>query len=289
MTPQTADRLSAAELAALLHFYAEAGVDWLVEDSPIDRISEFADQQVRARPAPEVDTGRSAPPASSRPGTPQAVRGERTGPVLPSVSMPGETAVVEAEEAAMAAQSLETLHDAVQNFAGCNLRNSARSTAFLAGNLSASLLVIGGAAGEDDDREGAPFSGRPGAMLEKMLAGLGLGMDGVLLANVIPWRPPGNRQPTVREVEICLPFTRRLIALAKPQRILALGSLPLRVLSDRNDTFHALRGQWLDVGVAGDDPVKAIGTFHPTKLINAPLCKAIAWQDLLQFGRGPGV
>jgi uracil-DNA glycosylase family 4 len=280
MNAISAEVLSSAELLQLMHFYADAGVDWLLEDEPQDRFAEFAAlEAARARPAPpvfaepaetkrELSTKNNARPAPPPPRTP--------------VAIPDAEAVAEAQRIAASANTLDELAAAVASFAGCNLRNSARSTVFISGNPAARIAVAAGMPSSEDDREGVPFSGPAGAMLAKMLAGIGLSTDDVLLFNLIPWRPPGNRPPTPAELDICRPFGMRLIELLRPQSLLVLGNLPAKILSNSGESIHAQRGRWIDVTVNGLS-VPAMATFHPQDLTAAPPCKRLAWQDLLAF------
>jgi DNA polymerase len=143
-------------------------------------------------------------------------------------------------------------------------------------------MVIGSAPSAEDDREGQPFAGRPGALLDKMLAAIGLDRSSILLTQVIPWRPPGNRVPSAAEMDICRPFIERQIALAEPKAILLFGNFAARVFFGETDTIHGLRGQWKEIG-AGTLTVPALATLHPQDLLTAPVNKRLAWNDLLAF------
>ncbi len=143
-------------------------------------------------------------------------------------------------------------------------------------------MVIGPMPNAEDDRDGQPFSGRQGQLLDRMLAAIGLSRDNVVLTNIIPWRPPGNRMPSPAELDICQPFLERQIALAEPKHVLLLGNFPARVFFGGNDTIHSMRGEWRDVQF-GAHTFKAIATLHPQDLITAPANKALAWRDLLTF------
>lgn len=143
-------------------------------------------------------------------------------------------------------------------------------------------MVIGSAPSAEDDREGVPFAGRPGALLDKMLAAIGLDRAGVLLTQVLPWRPPGNRVPSAAEMDICRPFIERQIALAEPRAILLFGNFAARFFFGETDTIHGLRGQWREIG-AGTESIPAIATLHPQDLLTAPINKRLAWSDLLAF------
>lgn len=279
----SAQELSPAELAALLHFHADAGVDWLLEDQPVDRFAEFA----AARPARQAPRERSAQDApSSSADTGRKTAPSRSAPAAPAiqqnVAMPDEQAVAAARFAAETARSLSELKTALESFNGCNLKNSARNTVFAQGDPSSGIMVIGALPDADDDREGMPFAGKTGLLLDRMLAAIGLERSKLLLTNVVPWRPPGNRSPSGPEMEICRPFIERQIALAEPKALLLLGNFTARFFFGSTGTIHTLRGQWRDVA-GGGATVPAIASLHPQELLNAPASKALAWQDLQAF------
>lgn len=143
-------------------------------------------------------------------------------------------------------------------------------------------MVIGPMPSADDDREGAPFAGRAGQLLDRMLAAIGLQRDGILLTNVIPWRPPGNRAPSPAEIEICRPLIERQIALAEPKAVLLLGNFTARHFFGGGETIHGLRGQWREISILGRT-IPAIASLHPQELLTAPINKRLAWSDLLAF------
>ena len=200
----------------------------------------------------------------------------------PQPAIPDGEAVQQARFAAESARSLAELKTALEAFNGCNLKHSARSTIFASGDAASGIMVIGSAPSAEDDREGQPFTGRPGALLDKMLAAIGLDRSGILLTQVIPWRPPGNRVPSPAEMDICRPFIERQIALAEPKAILLFGNFAARVFFGETDTIHGLRGQWKEIG-AGGLAIPAIATLHPQDLLTAPVNKRLAWNDLLAF------
>ncbi|KQV63856.1 uracil-DNA glycosylase [Rhizobium sp. Root1220] len=275
--------LSSGELAALLHFHADAGVEWLIEEEPVDRFAEFEAIKAARRsaaPAPRAEESRpasspSAPAAQQRHAPPETA--QRPQPAIPD----GE-AVQQARFAAEGARTLSELRTAIEGFNGCNLKHSARSTIFASGDSSSGIMVIGSAPGAEDDREGQPFAGRPGQLLDKMLAAIGLDRSRILLTQVIPWRPPGNRIASAAEMDICRPFIERQIALAEPKAILLLGNFAARVFFGESEMIHGLRGQWREIGIDGRS-VPAIATLHPQDLLTAPINKRLAWNDLLAF------
>ncbi len=291
-----AQDMDAPELAALLHFYADAGVEWLVEDEPVDRFAQFAAQkaaqaEARAAASSRQQPAQNASPAQSRTGDAAPVAPNRSAstarapappPASAPVSVPDEQAVASARFAADSARSLDELRTALEAFNGCNLKNGARNTVFASGNPASGIMVIGPMPNADDDRDGAPFAGRQGQLLDRMLGAIGLARDGVMLTNIIPWRPPGNRMPSQAEMDICRPFLERQVALAEPKRLLLLGNFPARFFFGGNGTIHSMRGEWRELTFGGIS-LSAIATLHPQELLAAPANKALAWQDLLMF------
>ncbi len=285
--------MDAPELAALLHFYADAGVEWLVEDEPVDRFAQFAAQKAVQAEARAPASARQqptnyeqAPTSQAAAATPKrtapAARASAPPPASAPVSVPDEQAVASARFAAESARSLDELKTALEAFNGCNLKNGARNTVFVSGNSASGIMVIGPMPNADDDRDGIPFSGRQGQLLDRMLGAIGLSRDGVLLTNVIPWRPPGNRMPSQAEMDICRPFLERQVALAEPKLLLLLGNFPARFFFGGNGTIHSMRGEWREIAFGGIS-CSAIATLHPQELLAAPANKALAWQDLLMF------
>lgn len=281
----SANDLSAGQLSALLHFYADAGVEWMLEEEAVDRFAEFdalkSARRSASAAAPQVENQQA--PSRTSPAPRQTPQPERASG-MPQPAIPDGEAVQQARFAAETARSLTELKTAIEAFEGCNLKRSARSTIFASGDAASRIMVIGSGPGADDDRDGAPFAGRPGQLLDKMLAAIGLDRAQILLTQVIPWRPPGNRVASSAEMEICRPFIERQIALAEPKVILLLGNFAARVFLGENDTIHGLRGQWREIA-AGGHVVPVIATLHPQDLLTAPINKRLAWNDLLEFKR----
>jgi uracil-DNA glycosylase len=290
-----ASDLHPAELAALLHFYADAGVEWMLDDEPVDRIAEFAAQKAAKAQGRMPAGARDQDGAADRSAPSQGMSGQgssgnaatpRRAPTAPSpapsVAVPDGEAVAAARFAAESARSLAELQTALEAFNGCNLKNSARSTVFASGNPASGIMVIGPMPNADDDRDGAPFAGRAGELMDRMLAAIGLSRNRVLMTNVIPWRPPGNRMPSQAEMDICRPFIERQVALAEPKLILLLGNFPARVFLGGTGTIHTMRGEWRPA-TSGGLEIPALATFHPQELLAVPANKALAWRDLLTF------
>ena len=284
----SASDLTPAELAALLHFHADAGVDWLLEEQPVDRFAEFEAMRAArqgARAAQPRAEAAQPPAAKAQPDRRQAAKPVAVPPPASprnTPAIPDEQAVEQARFAAESARSLGELKIAIEAFNGCNLKNSARSTIFASGSADKRIMVVGPMPSADDDREGAPFAGRAGLLLDKMLAAIGLRRDDILLTNVIPWRPPGNRTPSAPEIEICRPFIERQISLTEPRALLLLGNFTARYFFDSGETIHGLRGQWREISILGRT-IPAIASLHPQELLTAPINKRLAWNDLLAF------
>ena len=273
--------LSAGELAALLHFFGDAGVDTLLEDAGVDRFAEFATERPVA--APQAATTASRPPVSAAIQNRVGTSAPPPRSIAPTpLTVPGEEAVKLARSAAAAANSIEELYEAIASFDGCNLKSSARNTVFPKVAGSAPILIFGPAPSADDDREGLAFSGGHGELLEKMLTAINIGLSDTMLAHAIAWRPPGGRQPTPLEAEICRPFAERLLILAKPKLVILMGNFTARFFTGSQDSIHALRGQWVQLAIDGH-AFDALPMLHPQDLISAPASKRLAWNDLLDF------
>lgn len=254
----------ALPLADLLAFYAEAGVDEALEEQGVDRL---------ARPQ-ERTVATEAPPAPPRPKPP------KPGPQV-KAAVPEEGQVALARELARAAQTLEELRAAMQAFEGCNLRLTAKQLVFADGKPGADLMLVGEAPGRDEDIEGLPFVGRSGRLLDRMLAAIGRDRTSAYIANVIPWRPPGNRTPTPIETEICRPFIERQIELVNPKVLVTLGAPSARTLLRTTEAITRLRGNWrLHLTPSGAE-IPAMPTLHPAYLLRTPAHKKLAWRDFL--------
>lgn len=276
------EHYTTAELAALLAFYAEAGVDTPLADLPIDRFAE-PEPARPSRPAPAA----ASAPAPARPQA-AAARSEKPAPraaVAPAdLAIPSAEAVEKAREAAAAADSLPALKAAIERFDHCNLRYSAMTTVFAEGDPASGIMIVGSVPTGEDDKDGRPFAGRPGALLERMLAAIGLTREAVLLTTALPWRPAGGGPPPPAVSDICRPFLERQIELAAPAALLLLGNYAARLLIDQQSSIDLLRGEWRDIRI-GAATVPALASYHPQDLMLAPLNKALAWRDLQTFRR----
>ena len=249
----------------LLDFYAEAGVDALLGENPVDR---FAATETPAPPP------RMAQPVAPAPALEAKARAATLAPRAPD-----EAAMV-ARASAKSAKTLDELRAILDTFEGCALKATATQLVFADGDPAARLMFVGEAPGRDEDIEGLPFVGRSGKLLDRMLAAIGLDRTSVYIANIVPWRPPGNRTPTPQESQICLPFILRQIELADPDILVCLGGPSAQALLGIKDGITKTRGRWFTFDT-GKREIRAMPTFHPAFLLRSPLQKRFAWRDFL--------
>ena len=200
-----------------------------------------------------------------------------------SLSQAGTEARKNARDLCLKANTIEELQAILENFEGCALKFTAKSTVFGKGEFESKVMIIGEAPGADEDRLGAPFVGKSGGLLDKMLAGIGLTRKDVYITNVLPWRPPGNRPPTDSEIAVCLPFLKRQIDLLKPKIILLLGGSAANSVLDNNESISKVRGHWHEYMLTDKTTVPAIATFHPAFLLRNSAQKSKAWADFLRL------
>jgi uracil-DNA glycosylase len=277
MTPDPAPTVQ-----QLLAFYLEAGVDCALTEEPVNRLSD-PDIAPAPREADSPKSPRTIPAAIPAPAAAPAPRGE----IAPA---PG-AAIASAREAARTAPSLEALRALLEKFDGCALKFTATRMVFADGNPQARVMFVGEAPGRDEDIEGLPFVGRSGKLLDRMIAAIGLDRSKAYIANVIPWRPPGNRTPTPQETQICLPFIQRQIELVNPDVLVTLGNPSTQTLLSTREGIMKTRGRWFDYDT-GTRTIKAIATFHPAYLLRSPSYKRMSWLDLRAIAKAleqPGV
>ncbi len=281
-------QLSPDDWFDILAFHQEAGVDVALDDAPVDRFAQSAAEPRRAQasmnravastPAPVSTAGASAQHViqETAKAAPQPAR-----PVNPAIttSAPDE-AELAAREAVQGANSLETLRAIMEAFDGCALKRTASRLVFADGNPQARIMFVGEAPGRDEDQQGLPFVGRAGRLLDLMMANIGLDRTSAYIANVVPWRPPGNRTPSPQETTICLPFIRRQIELVNPDLLVCLGVQSAQALLSSKEGITRLRGRFMDYDT-GTRTIRAIATFHPAYLLRTPIGKRHVWRDLL--------
>lgn len=272
------DRAKAAR--DILAFYAEAGVDMAVGETPNDYLA--------GDPMPPPAPAQSAAPALA-PAAPEPIRRPSAPPPMPAQAAPpgADTAAMAAREAARSAKSMDELRAILEGFEGCALKATASRLVFADGNPQARVMFVGEAPGRDEDIEGLPFVGRSGKLLDKMLAAVGLDRTKVYIANIVPWRPPGNRTPTPVETQICLPFLLRQIELCAPDFVVTMGNPSTQTLLQTSDGITRTRGRWFPFK-SGDRDIKVMPTFHPAFLLRSPLQKRLAWRDFLAIKKALG-
>jgi len=277
----TSTERSPDAIAALLRFYVEAGVDVAVLDQPVDRFaSSRADASKRSRrreAAHQLELERERAEAITDAKT-SAPPPEIPRPAI-NLSVPSEAVVMAARDAAAMAETLESLRATLAGFEGCNLRFTATNLVFADGDPQARVMFVGEAPGFEEDIQGLPFVGRSGKLLDRMIKAIGLDRSSAYIANVIPWRPPGNRDPTPQETEICRPFIERQITLVDPDFLVLLGKASANQLLKTSAPITRLRGQWRPYRT-GRREIRAMATLHPAYLLRQPLQKRLAWRDL---------
>ena len=181
-------------------------------------------------------------------------------------------------------KDLSELEIVIKNFNGCNLKNSAKNTVFADGNPNAKVMFIGEAPGKDEDIKGIPFVGLAGQLLDKMLFSIKLDRSEVYITNIIPWRPPGNRQPTTQEILLCVPFIQKHIELVRPKILVLLGGTATKALLLLDEGIMKSRGKWHKYSSYGlANPILTRAIFHPAFLLRSPSYKKLAWEDLKEI------
>ncbi|EGP45110.1 uracil-DNA glycosylase [Achromobacter insuavis] len=242
-------------------------------------------------PAPARDAIAVPPPAAAQsPAQAPAARAASPAPGLRNGPPPKPAPKVEAEEAAPAVipvaervknANLDELREQVLACTACGLCNGRRHAVFGHGGQPTRWLVVGEAPGEQEDRQGQPFVGRSGQLLDAMLSAVGMSRErDVFIANVIKCRPPGNRNPKPEEIAACSPYLMRQIALLKPERILVLGRFAAQTLLGTDATIGSLRGRVHQMKTDEGREIPVVVSYHPAYLLRSPAEKARAWQDL---------
>ncbi|MBB6249769.1 uracil-DNA glycosylase [Nitrospirillum iridis] len=289
--------IDTANAVADLAWLVEIGADEAINDQPTDWTRVASRRTPTARDAAPARPPAGAP-APGRAATPPEKSFSPPPAIPPAVATDGPPAApfganevrASARSAAMAATTLEDLHKALLSFDGCPLRQTATSTVFADGNPKARIMLVGEAPGEQEDRQGKPFVGPAGALLDRMLAAIGLDRHAedpgkaVYISNVLPWRPPGNRNPTDSEIAACLPFVQRHVEIADPDILVFLGGISAKTLLAKTEGITRLRGRWFDYGSPGlTRPLPALPLLHPAYLLRNPGAKRETWRDLLSL------
>ena len=255
-------------IVELLKWYVDAGVDCVLDNSPCNRL---IDKPAPRRPAQTTNNAKGITEVKKKAST--------------SELLSREASFQTARESADSAASLDELKAAISRFEGCPLKFTAKNLVFGSGAVSSDLMIIGEAPGAEEDRQGIPFVGPAGQLLDKMLNAIDLTRDLVYVTNILPWRPPGNRPPTDTEISACLPFIKRHIVLVRPKILLMLGGTSAKTLLGTTEGIMRLRGKWKnynseEIGA----PIAARALLHPAFLLRQPEQKRETWLDLLEIG-----
>ncbi|TWB21277.1 DNA polymerase [Nitrospirillum amazonense] len=294
--------IDTAKAVTDLAWLVEIGADEAINDQPTDWTQVASRRTPTARDAGPTRRPADAPSAAAPGGS--ATPPEKSFSAPPPMGAPamaaadgplggplgGNEAKASARSAAMAATTLPDLNKALLAFDGCPLKQTASSTVFADGNPKARVMLVGEAPGEQEDRQGKPFVGPAGALLDKMLAAIGLDRHAeepdkaVYISNILPWRPPGNRNPTDSEIAACLPFIQRHVEIADPDILVFLGGISAKTLLAKTEGITRLRGRWFDYGSPGlTRPLPALALLHPAYLLRNPGAKRETWRDLLSL------
>jgi DNA polymerase len=264
------------DLAALLRWYVDNGLDETIGDVAVDRFAPpapavasaaaLAVQRPAARPSP-----RAAPPPA---------------PVRPPVPLESPQLVEDARELARRCTTVAELEAAARAFEGCALKRTAKNTVFADGVAGAPVMIVGEAPGADEDRLGKPFVGVSGQLMDRMFEAIGMSRARDLyITNILFWRPPGNRTPTLAEQAICLAFTRRHIELARPKVLVLAGGTAAKAVLDTTEGIMRLRGKWTNLRLDDGSELPTLPTFHPAYLLRTPASKRQSWYDLLALDK----
>ncbi len=256
-----------------LAWLVAAGADEAIDAAPVDRLA----ARPAAAPAPASARPPAAAPAASSAGPKRAPVA-----VAPAPLSSTEEALTTARVLAQAAGTLDELKVALAGFEGCALKQTAMNLVFADGNPKARVMIVGEGPGAEEDRQGLPFVGASGQLLDRMLAAIGLDRSSVYITNLLFWRPPGNRTPTGTEIAACLPFVERHIELVDPGYLLLVGGISAKTLLGRSQGILKLRGHWAHYQHAGlVRPIPALASLHPAYLLRQPGQKRLAWRDFL--------
>ena len=273
----TETQLAPEDAAALLRWYVDHGIDETIGEEPIDRF---------ALPPPVAAVATQAPAPARPPTTPTPIRAPiAAAPRLP-VPLESPQLVEDARALAEGCNTIAELEAAVRAFEGCALKRTAKNTVFADGTPESRVMVVGEAPGADEDRIGKPFVGVSGQLMDRMMEAIGLTREGgFYITNILFWRPPGNRTPTLAEQAMCLAFTRRHIELVRPKVLVLAGGVSAKAVLDTAEGIMRLRGKWTGYRLADGTEIPTMPTFHPAYLLRTPASKRQSWQDLLAIDK----
>lgn len=249
------------DVAGLLRLQSEWGADEALAAEPVSRLR----------------------PAFANPAMVQVAALSSAARILaPSVAQAATTQVLTTQATTIQAHTIQALYDDWAAFDGCALRATATTIVRPSGTVPASILMLGDAPSADDDRAGVAFAGATGVLLDRVMASVGLGRDQVLLAHLIPWRPPGGRPPSEAELRSCLPFVHQLLRLAGALHVVLMGQAAIRLLLNLDERPSRLRGRWQDLVVPDrPQPMSALAMAPAEAWLRTPAAKRDTWNDML--------
>ena len=260
----------------ILEWHQFIGVDETITSKPVNRIAE-----TKTKPTTHATINGKASPSTEGSLISSEHLVSNPLPKATTITQNRNGSVKTAVELAALARSVEELKKALENFDGCPLKRTATNLVFVDGNVDADVFFIGEGPGAEEDRQGVPFVGSSGNLLDKMLASIGLSREETLISNTVFWRPPGNRTPPPQEIAACMPFVERLIEIVRPKILVMLGGAAAKSLLGEVQGIGRLRGRWFSFKTQNmTQPVLATPMFHPAYLLRTPIQKRAAWHDL---------
>ena len=274
----TKSNLEHYDLAAVLEWYVQNGIDGAWLEEPQDRMK------------PSLAVASAVTIASSASETVAPAKPKQQPIAPPAMTMPAPSIsgaeLKEAIARAGASQNLAELKQTVQDYSYLTIKATATQIVFGDGNPQSSLMIIGDAPASDDDRSGIAFAGEVGDLLNKMMNAIGRTRDNAdpaqsfYVTNILNWRPPGNRTPTQFEIDLSMPFLKRHIELVAPRVILLMGNVATKALLGTGESITKIRGKWRDYECASGNTIKVMPSFHPSYLLKSPTQKKASWDDL---------
>lgn len=272
--------LNRAEIIDMLRQQNHAGCTDVLADAPVNHYDVSMTAPAPHMPEIQAAEMQEAPQNDMPSFTPRAIPATPPLAKAQPITPPAEADEAAARALAQAADSLDALKSAMDGFDGCALKNTAKNLVFSDGLASAKIMLVGEAPGQDEDRQGKPLVGRAGQFMDAMLGAIGVSRtENLYMANVVPWRPPGNRTPSLEEIALCKPFIQRHIELVQPDILLLVGNISNKALLETTTGITKLRGQWQDYEM-GAKTIKALPLLHPAYILRRPETKADMWADL---------
>jgi len=269
--------IASDDLGSLLKWYIDQGLDETIGEEAVDRFTPPS-YPVASASTPSLPRAQIPPPPRVPSSAAPAIRSP--------VPIESPQLVEDAREQARRCSSIAELEAAVRAFEGCALKRTAKTTVFADGVAGAPVMIVGEAPGADEDRLGKPFVGVSGQLMDRMFDAVGMsrGRD-LYITNILFWRPPGNRTPTLAEQAICMAFTRRHIDLARPKALLLAGGTAAKSVLDTTEGIMRLRGKWTSFTLDDGTVIPTLPTFHPAYLLRTPASKRQSWSDLLALDK----